>query len=116
MKSFKFLVVVCLVLSTTIVSATTDPVPVDKRGKKEIMKLEIQELLEAPNFIIEETMSVTVKFTVNRNNEIVVLSVATKNNNYILESFIKSRLNYKKLSRKVKTEVYTLPVKILRSV
>ena len=59
-------------------------------------------------------MNVTVKFTVNDNNEIVVLSVNSYSNVKQIASFIKDRLNYKKLSTKVQSKaIYILPVKMI---
>ena len=72
---------------------------------------EITQLLENPEFIVSEEMIASVAF-VNKENEIVVLSVETENE--LLEGYIKNRLNYQKLQTNVKQGMpYTVPVRIV---
>ena len=56
--------------------------------------------------------SAQVRFTLNNEGEIVVLSVDTDNER--LESFVKGRLNYKKVevAGAKEGEMFTIPIKI----
>ncbi|MDC6367430.1 MULTISPECIES: hypothetical protein [Flavobacteriaceae] len=56
-------------------------------------------------------LTATIRFTVNKKGEMVVLSVETKED--ILDGFLKSRLNYKKVELQAFKEgrVYLLPVR-----
>lgn len=111
MKSIKFLLVVMfIVISTNVLANNT---PADDKDRKSTITKEIQKLLKQPSFPVEKTLFVTVKLTVNKNNEIVVLSVDTNENKGLIEGYIKARLNYKKLSKSVRNTIYTLPVKMI---
>lgn len=112
MKSIKLFLVVVLLATSTILASNTNPT--DEKKAINISIAEVHELLKNPNFKIEKDITVLVKFTVNRNNEMVVLQVESKNMNSTVEGYIKSRLNYKKLSKKIKTAIYTLPIKLVR--
>jgi len=73
---------------------------------------EITKLLENPEFIVQEEMLASVQFVINKDHEIVVLSVETEND--LLEGYIKNRLNYHKLETNVKQGMpYTLPVRVV---
>ncbi|WP_298501494.1 hypothetical protein [uncultured Maribacter sp.] len=77
------------------------------------LKTQISKLLTA-NVLTESEVNATaqVRFTINKNREIVVLSVDTNNSN--IESFVKGRLNYKKvaLAQYVEGRLYIVPVRI----
>ncbi|WP_442265604.1 hypothetical protein ACSIGC_15070 [Tenacibaculum sp. ZS6-P6] len=108
MKSIKaLLIIVTLSFSSIIYANNTSST--DKKVFTEVRE-EIQNLLKNPGFLVEEDMKITVRLTVNKRNEIVVLSVNSRTSNYQVEAFIKNRLNYKKLSEKIEAKVYTLPV------
>jgi len=66
------------------------------------------------NLLTENEVNITahVRFTVNSNSEIVVLSVKTDND--VVENFVKASLNYKKvdLTKMEKGKVYVMPIKI----
>ena len=74
---------------------------------------QIEELLE-DNYLTEDLVNLTaqVKFTLNEKDEIVVLSVDTEDER--LESFVKSRLNYKKVDVDASKEgkMFTVPIRI----
>ncbi|CAM1344388.1 hypothetical protein [Tenacibaculum amylolyticum] len=111
MKSIKFLLAIMFIaISTNVLANNT---PTDDKDRKWTITKDIQKLLKQPNFPVEKTMFVTVKLTVNKNNEIVVLSVDTDGNKDLVEGYIKARLNYKKLSKSIRNTVYTLPVKMV---
>lgn len=81
------------------------------------VSLEIKELLKAPKLNFKENQEATalVMFTLNNNNEIVVVDVDSKVDQ--IESFVKARLNYKKLKTKtlLKGKIYKMPLTILNS-
>ncbi|WP_143569819.1 hypothetical protein [Tenacibaculum agarivorans] len=112
MKSIKLLVVAIAFASSTMTFANTKP-NTDKEIVKSVMRQEIQKLLHSPKFVVEKNTNVIVKLTVNRNNEIVVLSVEADRNVSEISSYVKGRLNYKKLAKRTESKVYTLPLKIL---
>ncbi len=114
MKSIK-LVLIAVAFAFSIHSNATNTEPAKKKSKT-LISQEIQKFLKSPNFQIERDIKVTVRLTVNKKNEIVVLSVNSNLNLYEVEGFIKSRLNYKKLSEKIENKIYTLPVKLLSSI
>jgi len=102
-----------VVLALALVFATSlyaNPIG-DKKTKAQVEQ-QIGELLEEPQFEIEQDCKASVSFTVNDNNEMVVLSVDTDNNR--VERFVKSRLNYKKLEADLPGgRFYTVPLKLL---
>ncbi|WP_299624120.1 hypothetical protein [uncultured Tenacibaculum sp.] len=114
MKSIKSLLIALTLVFTSFAYATNSK-PTDKRVKSEVSQ-EIQKLLKNPSFLVEKDIKVTVRLTVNKKNEIVVLSVNSNANTYEVEGFIKSRLNYKKLSKKIDAKIYTLPVKMVSTI
>tara|TARA_R110002124_G_scaffold6123_1_gene37330 strand:+ start:75393 stop:75728 length:336 start_codon:yes stop_codon:yes gene_type:complete len=90
-------------VSTAAVSVEKEPTTTSE---------EITQFLENPEFIVSEEMIASVAFVVNKENEIVVLSVETENE--LLEGYIKNRLNYQKLQTNVKQGMpYTVPVRIV---
>jgi hypothetical protein len=111
MKSIKLVLVVLSLLLSNIAFASTNPT--EDKLKMTVVAKEIAKLLENPSFALDRNASVTVKFTVNKNNEIVVLSVESENNEDTIEEYIKTRLNYKRLTNNIKSEVYTLPIKMV---
>ena len=70
--------------------------------------------MQNPNFQLNEDVDALVKIFINEDNEIVVLSVDTDNS--AVETFIKRRLNYKKLSTSVGySKSFKVPVKMVKS-
>ncbi len=93
MKTINNIILVLVLAISGIVSANsiekTTPV-------KDTLSTEIYQLLHNNNLnIIGDDLVGIVEFTINKSNEIVVLSIETKNQ--LLEGFVKSRLNYKKV-------------------
>lgn len=73
---------------------------------------ELGELLENPAFLVLEDTDAYVTFMINDEDEIVVLSVKTENEQ--IEKFVKSRLNYQKLENSLEHgKEYKVPVKII---
>ncbi len=108
MKNVKVILVATAFLIGTLFTTAAVPAPV----KKTNFSVEIEKLLENPNFDIEVTTS--VRIVINSDGEIVVLSVDTKDT--VVERFIKSRLNYEKVeSNLIKGKEYKLPVRIVKN-
>ena len=72
----------------------------------------IGELLEDNRLVIEEDLTATVRFTLNKHGEIVVLSVQTEDEDF--EKLVKARLNYEKveLDQYTAGKMYKVPVRI----
>jgi hypothetical protein len=95
-----------LVASTSFAGTT----PVSEKVPTTI-SAELGKYLANPDFEFDQNEVAKVSFMVNKDNEVVVLSVDSDNEQLI--SFIKARLNYQKVSAKVlKGTEYTLPVRI----
>jgi len=93
MKTIKtLLLIVALTFSSVLVASTNVE---DKRAESVAITEEIGKLLQNPSFLVDEEITAYVKVTINKNNEFVVLSVDTED--FFVENYIKSRLNYKKL-------------------
>jgi hypothetical protein len=112
MKSIKILLVAVFIAFSNTVSANEN-IPGDDKSTISVITKQIQKLLENPNFPVKHNFFVKVKLTVNNNNEIVVLSVDTKEDKKTIGAFIKSRLNYKKLTGNTAKKVYIVPVKMV---
>jgi hypothetical protein len=78
----------------------------------EKIQSEIAKLLERPGFVLEEGQTANVQFMLNGKGEIVVINVDTQNPQ--VESFIKSRLNYRKISvsKDLLSKKFSIPVKV----
>ncbi|MBU3011030.1 hypothetical protein KO506_06425 [Polaribacter vadi] len=90
----------------------------DERVKKEVnnrLRVKIENLLGDYQNILDNTEEkASIKFIINRQGEIIVLSVNTEKEN--IAKFIKRKLNYKVATIKnVKfLRTYTLPVKFVK--
>ncbi len=101
-----FLVALALFIGTLTSYASADPLIIPSETTKEFGKL-----LKAPGFEINSEMRAIVTFVVNKNNEVVVLSVDCETKQ--ISSFIKSRLNYQKIETNLKKGVeYKVPIRI----
>lgn len=102
------LVVMMLTFSSVLMAEVLPP----KMMVESTITKEIGKLLKAPFFEVGNVVMANVVFTVNKNNEIVVLSV--ESNDTRVNDFIKSRLNYKKLDAVLSPDVkeYTVPIRI----
>lgn len=107
MKTIKSFVVAALLIVATSVTAAENPN--SKKATIDKASLEIGQLLKAPLFEVKEDMEAKVTLMVNQENELVVMSVNTTNKQ--LETFVKSRLNYQKITSELDKGVqYTLPL------
>ena len=84
--------------------------PIDKSPNT--LSKQIQEMLTNNKFQLEDDLTADVRFTVNKQGEIVVLSIDTESENLV--GFVKNRLNYKKveLDQVQEGKIYTVPVRI----
>ena len=112
MKTLKMLVLVVAITFSSVVSANTNPI---KNAEPSSISQTVAELLKKPSFEVKENVDTLAYIYVNEQDEMVVLSVDTDNR--VVEDYIKSRLNYKKLSKNVLNhgKMYKLPIKIQKS-
>jgi len=112
MKNLKmYLVAILIALGTTVSANNTTPENSDE--PKVGVTTQIAELLKNPEMVIKKDIEATVTFTVNDKKELVVINVESTNEN--VDAFIKSRLNYKKLSTTKTGEQWVVPVRIVPS-
>jgi len=115
MKSLKSIItIIAISLATTFSTAASEkkslegPLEITKKLRTEIVSI----LGSKIPMELKETSTAEISFMVNNKNEIVILSVNSKINE--LDTYIKSKLNYKKVKVKgtLKGEVYKMPLKI----
>ena len=78
------------------------------------LSAQISQLLSSNNLTQNEVeLTAQVRFTLNNEHQIVVLSVATENP--VLEEFVKGKLNYQKvvLDTYQEGKMYTIPVRVV---
>ncbi|WP_353777843.1 hypothetical protein [Winogradskyella sp. 3972H.M.0a.05] len=94
MKTFKLALLLVAFAFSLGASATTTP---KKKKKKKAQTIErsIGRLLENPKFNLKRDIDTSVYLIVNSDNELVVLNV--ESDDYEVETWVKLRLNYKKL-------------------
>ena len=112
MKTLKIYLAIALFSISSLTFANTDnPLNIKKELHTELVKL----IGDNVPFQIAEDVLAEIDFTVNQNNEIVVIAVNSKNESF--DNYIKNKLNYKKVRVKgvKKGEFYQLPVKIKKS-
>lgn len=113
MRHLKTLLLVCAITFSSALFANNDLDTV-KKAVATIITDEVEKLLDDPTFLIEEDIVATVKLTLNKDNEMVVLSVDS--NQEFIETFIKSRLNYRELSAKLSNgqKTFIVPVRVIQ--
>lgn len=114
MKTVKTFLLALAISFTSIVSADTKPpktmlYSVDDAA---FIQKHVTELLKDPYFKVEKDMEAYVRLIVSENDELVVLSVESKQKDVV--KFIKSRINYKTIPEGCshKYKQYKFPVKI----
>ena len=111
MKSLKLFALALALFTINVATANLNPVkPTDE------LRFEIVDLI-GTNYISEmavDQYNADVLFTVTANKELIVLSVDSDNDQ--LESYLKARLNYKKVNHRPSKhgEIYLLPVKMIK--
>ncbi|MEM1338030.1 MAG: hypothetical protein AAF634_01650 [Bacteroidota bacterium] len=108
MRKISLVFMVAALFATAILSATTP----DNVNPSKKLSTQIHEMLKANTFIVQKDVTADVRFTINKEGEIVVLSVDTENE--ALEGYVKGRLNYQKveLQNAKEGKLYTIPVRI----
>jgi hypothetical protein len=102
-----------LVAATLLASGNLFANDIDKTNPQKSLATQIGELLKENTLLVENyDLTAKILFTVNSEAEIVVISVDTKDSD--LESFVKSKLNYKKVELEEVTEgkMYMLPIRV----
>ncbi len=109
MRTIKTLLLVVAITFSSVLSASTEPT----KAEHAVIAKKIEKILKNPRFELSEEVLVYVYLVFNKDNEMVVLSVDSKNE--VVSSFIKSRLNYNKLIADgiEKNEKYVLPLRIV---
>lgn len=106
------LVVLAIVLGTSSVVANNKEASTEQK-----LRNEIATLLENPSITLEaEEVKANIEFTINSNNEIVVLTVNSDVDK--VQSFVKSRLNYHKIKTGVNKrgrKTFKISLKIKKS-
>ena len=108
MRTIKTLLLAVAITFSSVLSASTTP----SKSESTIITKEIGKLLKSPKFQIEKDLLATVRLIFNKNNEMVILSVDSENEQLV--HYIKGRLNYKSLSVDVvnKNETFIVPIRI----
>ena len=102
MKQLKTLLLAVAITASGVLAASNE----DKKADSVVITEEIGKLLKDPSFLVDKDIVADVTLTLNKNNEIVVLSVDS--NELYVENFIKSRLNYKEIPSSLSTNAITL--------
>ena len=112
MNTIKTLILAILITFSSQVSAITDN-PVNDL---ELVSQQIESLLKDSETTIYDDIVVTIKFEVNKNNQIILISNDSNNND--ITKFIKTRLNLKDISidKTSAYRFYSIPVKFLSTV
>ncbi|QTE24046.1 hypothetical protein [Polaribacter cellanae] len=111
----KKLTIVFLVTVMTTLSTFSNNENKDEKIKKENIELrtKVVNLLKSFKIELKENIAVSIKFIINSEGEIVVLSVDSKEESVV--KFVKTRLNYQKVSLKKsqRMNTYIVPVKFI---
>ncbi|OED37024.1 hypothetical protein AB832_05315, partial [Flavobacteriaceae bacterium (ex Bugula neritina AB1)] len=92
----KKLITVIIVAVIASASVFANDKSIGETAQQKLRK-EIIELLERPHFKIEKSsIEAEIEFTLNAKNEIVILTVNSDKD--IVENYVKSKLNYKKVN------------------
>ena len=107
MKRLRLLVLALgLIVSGSVLATNPSTLTAKSESSKEIKKL-----LKNPEFLVEKDMEANVLFTLNEENEIIVLSVETDHE--LVETFVMSRLSFQELDAQLEQgKQYIVPVKI----
>ncbi|WP_271765039.1 hypothetical protein [Aquimarina algiphila] len=109
MKKLNVVLLAIAFAITSVASANTNPTT----KAQNVINKKVKTLLKKPSFKIAKELTAYVTITINDEGEMVVLSVDTDSEE--LESFIKHRINYKKVGAQVyaDTKLFKLPVRLV---
>ncbi|WP_103865380.1 hypothetical protein [Aquimarina sp. I32.4] len=114
MRKLTVLFVALLLGSTQLFASDTTSVNSEK-----LLRNQIETLLKNPEISLEqEEIKANIEFILNDKSEIVVLSVESGSEDDTVESYIKSRLNYKKINSNVsdiENRIFKISLKILKT-
>jgi len=107
-KIFISAIVLTLFVSATAMASTTTETTSKNKLRTELIKL----LGDYEFSFNQKTLTANISFIVNDKNEVVILSVNSKDENIL--SYVKRKLNYKKIncSGITKGKIYVMPLKI----
>lgn len=110
MKKLKLLALALVIGTASVFAANGDnPVEANKKIRNQIVNL-----LEAPEFSVENELNVMLTFTFSSEGEIVILNVDSKNQDVL--DYLRKNLNYKKVkSPGERDKLYTMPLKMKTS-
>ena len=113
MKTIKIFMLAFAICSSAILTANpVDPTETTSKEVKASMNKQLMDLLSNSRFKVAQETTVTIAFTVNSENEIVVLNVKT--DNAAIKNSIQNTLNYKELKAKaIKGQTYFLPLRLV---
>lgn len=108
LKSIITIIAISLATTFSVSAADIEPSKITKNLRTEIVSM----LGDKIPTEFKSTSSAEISFMVNNENEVVVITVDSKLNEF--SSFVKNKLNYKKINVKgIKIgEIYKVPVKI----
>ena len=113
MKNLQLFVIAMALFTANVSAANLNPIkPTDE------LRVEIVDLI-GNNYsekMYADQHEAEVLFTVNSEQELIILSVETDNDQ--MESYLKGKLNYKKVNHKPTKhgEIYLLPVKMIKQI
>ena len=110
MRNLKTLLLVATLAFSSVLSASTNDEA--KEAQSSMITTEIGKLLKNPSFDVENEITASVTITLNKNNEMVVLSVDSKDGYF--DNYIKNRLNYQELpvTLTTGTKTFKVPVRV----
>lgn len=111
MNNLKTIITVIAISLSTVFSATATEK--NTSDDKKTLRSEIVSLLgDSFPMEINKSSSAEISFIVNNKNEVIVVSVDSKVDEF--KAHVKNRLNYKKINLKniKKGEIYRMPIKI----
>lgn len=109
MKNLKLIALVVAICISTVSFALPSKENPNTKLREQIIEL----LGTTSDLEINSKISTEVIFTVNNENEIIIISVKSKNQN--VKSYVKSKLNYKKVDfdKLNKEKIYRMPLTIV---
>ncbi len=111
MKSFKFILLVSAVFLVNVVTVFANPIKPTDQLREEIVDIIGFSFLDDYE---ENEYAAEVLFTVNSEQELIVLSVNSESDE--AEDYLRNKLNYKKVDHSPTKygEIYLLPVKMVK--
>ena len=112
MKNLKLFVIAITLFTINATAANFHPIKPTDELRVEIVDMIGSDYID--EMMIADQYEANVLFTVNSKKELIVLSVDTDNEQ--LESYLKWKLNYKKVDYRPSKngEIYLLPVKMVK--